>query len=609
VRSPHFTVLTDADEGSGRRVAGEFELIRAVFQQAFGHSLVDPAEPIFIYALEQEIGMAELLPRIWGDETRAKPVGLFRRGPDRHYVALLLDSGGARPYSTIYHEYFHLLLTVNLGDIPLWLNEGLASFWSTTEIWANDVRIGGADRDHVELLRREPMLPLPVLFAVNHDSPHYKDADKALVFYAQSWAFVHYLLVGNSLGKQKLSHYLTLLRENRDPETAWSEAFSNISVLEKLLKEYVRDCEFRGFSQGRPPSISDDALEARILKPAEVLALKAAFLTHGGAPEFARPLIDQSLALDPTLSVGHEVEAYYFLAEQEPEEALRSLERAIELHSDSFLAHYHCAVLVLQTRSPIDKAFAGLAAAISLNADFVRAHLLLAELASDWRRELDAGLASAKRAIELAPRAPDARRALAVVRTARGELAEAAQAYRNAIALDPGSPVLQAELGAALAEAGRAEEAVAAFRQALELAPGSAALYFPLAVQLLELERFEEAADAFEVVRATVPEDAELYHAMASAFAGAGRLEQALAAFRTAEALDPYDAEIASDHASALEQAGQRNEAIDAYRRAIALEPDVASYHHRLAVVLERSGRTEDAKKHFEEATRLGYRP
>lgn len=516
VKSPHFTVLTDAGEGSARRIVREFELIRVVFQQAFGHTPVDPAEPIFIYALEEETGMAELLPRIWEDQTRAKPIGLFRQGTDRNYVALLLDTGGARPYATIYHEYFHLLVTVNFGDIPLWLNEGLASFWATTEIWAKDVHIGGVDADYLGFLRRESLLPLPVLFAVDHESPYYSDADKASIFYAQSWAVIHYLLLGNSLGPEKLSRYLALLRENQEPESAWSEAFPNVGVLEKLLADYLRGGELSGYRRGRPAPVSDDVLEARPLSHAEVLAHKAAFLNHGGSRELALPLIEHALEVEPSLSLGHEVEAYYFLASQELQQALLALEKAIALGSESFLAHYHYAVLVLQTRSPIAKAFDGLQRAISLNPDFVPAHLMLAELASEWRKELDAGLASAERALGLAPRSA------------------------------------------------AAEEAVIAFRGALELAPGSSGFLLPLATELVALERYEEAIEAFESIRAGLPEDAEIYASMARAYTGGGRLEQALAMFNKAESLDPYEAEITADYAATLDKAGRREEAIDA---------------------------------------------
>ena len=612
VKSPHFMVLTDAGEGSARRMAREFELIRVVFQQAFGHSPVDPAEPIYIYALEDERGMAELLPRIWEDPTRAKPIGLFRQGADRNYVALILDAGGGRPYATIYHEYFHLLVTVNFGEIPLWLNEGLASFWATTEIWAKEVHIGGVDEDYLNILRRESLLPLPMLFTVDHESPYYNDADKASIFYAQSWAFVHYLLLGNSPGPDapdKLARYLSFIRENREPEAAWSEAFPNIGSLEKLLADYVRSGELRGYRRGRPAPVSDDVLAVRSLTHAEVLANKGAFLNHGGSRELALPLIEHAIEVEPGLALGHEVEAYYYLASQEPERALRSMEAAIGLGSQSFLAHYHHALLVLQARSPIAKAFESLQRSVSLNPDFLPAHLMLAELASDWRRELDAGLASAERALQLAPRSPAARRALAIVRTARGELAEAARAYRNAIALEPRSPVLHAELGAVLVEAGEAEEAVAAFRDALELAPENPGLLLPLATQLVTLGRYEEAIDAFESIGAGLPEDAEIYASMARAYAGGGRSEKALAMFGKAESLDPYVAEVAADHAAALETAGRGDEAIDAYRRAIDLEPELGRYHHRLAILLERAGRSEEAREHAEQASKLGIQP
>ncbi len=388
---------------------------------------------------------------------------------------------------------------------------------------------------------------------------------------------VHYLQLGNSLGRQKLGRYLELLASNRDPEAAASEAFGNLATLEKLL-------------------------------PSEQLAHKAALLARGGSLELARPLIDEALALDPHRPMAHEVEGYYFLQTQDLEAAHRSFGKAIELGTPSFLAPYYDALLVLRLRAPIEQAFARLESAIASNERFVPAHLMLAELASEWGTHLDEALDSAERAVDLAPRSPEARRALAIVQAARGDLKAAVRAYRNAAALAPRSPVLKAELGQVLADAGESEEAIEAFRGALALAPEAVALNQPLALQLVELERYEEAASAFDKLEGNAPDDAELYHAMAKAFAGAGRVDEALAAFREAENLDPYEGVICADHAAALEKAGRHEDAVDAYRRAIELEPDEGGFHYGLAVALEQLGRIEEAKEHFAAAQRLGFR-
>src|SRR5262245_59274437 len=53
VRSPHFIVVSNANEHAARRVAEQFEVIRAVFQEHFGSSSVDD-QPIMILAAKDE---------------------------------------------------------------------------------------------------------------------------------------------------------------------------------------------------------------------------------------------------------------------------------------------------------------------------------------------------------------------------------------------------------------------------------------------------------------------------------------------------------------------------------------------------------------------------
>lgn len=43
---------------------------------------------------------------------------------------------------TLYHELFHLLVRTDIGDVPAWVDEGLASLYSTS-YWKNDKLIGG----------------------------------------------------------------------------------------------------------------------------------------------------------------------------------------------------------------------------------------------------------------------------------------------------------------------------------------------------------------------------------------------------------------------------------------------------------------------------------
>jgi hypothetical protein len=62
VRSPHFRVLTDGSANEGRRVAREFEQMRAVFAVAFPKMRFETAAPLTIVAPRDDFSMKALTP-------------------------------------------------------------------------------------------------------------------------------------------------------------------------------------------------------------------------------------------------------------------------------------------------------------------------------------------------------------------------------------------------------------------------------------------------------------------------------------------------------------------------------------------------------------------
>src|SRR4029077_20698479 len=73
VRSPHFVVSSNAGEKEARRVADQFEQIRALFHTAFPNLRVDPAEPVLILAAKNENTMKMLLPEEWEAKGHVHP--------------------------------------------------------------------------------------------------------------------------------------------------------------------------------------------------------------------------------------------------------------------------------------------------------------------------------------------------------------------------------------------------------------------------------------------------------------------------------------------------------------------------------------------------------
>ena len=85
--------------------------------------------------------------------------------------------------------------------------------------------------------------------------------------------------------------------------------------------------------------------------------------------------------------------------------------------------------------------------------------------------ELEEALGAYARAIELAPRMPEARNNLGTALKEGGRLEEAVAAYREAIALRPDYARAHSNLGSALKDEGRVGEAIEAFRKAVAINP------------------------------------------------------------------------------------------------------------------------------------------
>src|SRR5580693_10076656 len=245
VRSPHFIVLSDSNEKQARHVADQFERMRDVFQTVLVHANADPGTPIVVLAVKDKKDFQALEPESYLARGQMELAGLFLRAPDKNYILLRLDAEGEHPYATVYHEYTHLLSSPAEAWLPLWLNEGLAEFYQNTEIRDKDVMFGEGSPENILLLRQERLLPLATLFAVDHNSPYYHEHNKSSIFYAESWALTHYLEIKDiQENTQRLTDYAKLVSNKVDPVAAATQAFGDLSVLEKNLEQYVSHQRF-----------------------------------------------------------------------------------------------------------------------------------------------------------------------------------------------------------------------------------------------------------------------------------------------------------------------------------------------------------------------------
>jgi tetratricopeptide (TPR) repeat protein len=408
VRSPHFVVVSNSGEKEARKIAGQFEIFRAVFQKALPKTRVDPGQPLIILAARNESTLKTLIPQYWDKKGNMHPIGVFVPGTDRHYVALRLDSEGENPYGVIYHEYVHLLISLNFQWVPMWLNEGLAEFYANSELGSKDVSLGRPSAAHLQLLQERRLLPLEVVLAVTHTSPQYNEADTSGVFYAESWALVHYLMLDNKTGHTKeLAQFINLLQQGAITKDAFQQVFGDIKKFEQKLGLYMSQPTFYALTMKSPPGADPSTFTSRELGPAEAAAARGDFYVHTDRTAEARAALEEATRLDPKLAGPYESLGILSYRHGDREEALKWFHEAVQLDSKNFLAHYFYAFLSSQgsafTPERIEIAEEGLRKAIELNPNFAPAYAALSQFYVIRGERLDEALTLARKSTELEP--------------------------------------------------------------------------------------------------------------------------------------------------------------------------------------------------------------
>ncbi|HEX4310342.1 MAG TPA: hypothetical protein VHZ25_09965 [Acidobacteriaceae bacterium] len=389
VRSPHFTVATDAGDKQARHIADQFERMRWVFKTLFPRSNVDPAAAITVIAVRSQAGFQPLEPEAYLAKGQVKLAGLFLRNTDKNYILLRLDAEEEHPFASVYHEYTHLELGTD--GMPLWLNEGLAEFFQNTEIRDKDVLVGEPSTDNILYLRQNRLIPLPVLFQVDANSPYYHEEQKGSVFYAESWALTHYLEFLDY--KQHTNHigtYVGLVNQNEDPVRAAGEAFGDLKQLQSTLEDYIGQGRYMVFHMNSAAApIDPNTMQVTPLTPPQVDAMRADFLAYSGRSDDAQALLNLVMKVDPNDEPAHETMGFIELRAGHRDDAKKWFGEAAAMNPQSYLALFHLGSLEVEAGDKGDEAEASLRTAIKLNPRFAPAYDALAMLYGTRHENLD----------------------------------------------------------------------------------------------------------------------------------------------------------------------------------------------------------------------------
>ena len=408
VRSPHFSVATDAGEKRGREVAMRFEQMRAVFGALMVRAKVNTPIPLQIIAFRGSKEMRQFSPIFRGKPTELG--GLFQAGQDRCFI--MLDMSVENPWQVVFHEYAHQLMNGTLSaQVDPWFEEGFAEYFSSIEVDSKEARVGKIPEEEYQVLEHMGWMKVSDLFRVQQNTKTYNEnGDHRNVFYAESGMLVHYLYDNKLV--LKVGDYFNLVLDQHVPiEDAMQRAFGmNGAQFDKALRTYESSGHFKYYPIPTPPGINSSDYRAAPLSAVDAAAILADAHLH--SPDYQAKATEEFEAIlktDPNNAAALRGLGYSYLIKRNFAKAGEYFAKAAEHNSNDPRVFYYSALMLQQQGglSPGDGRLEAvqkhLESAVKLDPEFADAYSLLAFIyRSGEKKEL--AIATMLKAVELNPR-------------------------------------------------------------------------------------------------------------------------------------------------------------------------------------------------------------
>ena len=407
VRSPHFSVVTDAGERRGRETALRFEQMRAVFGALVTKKQVTIPVPLQIVAFRDGNEMRRFVP-LW----QGKPVqvsGLFQASNDRCFI--ILDMAVDDPWQVVFHEYAHQLLNGNTGpQSQPWFDEGFAEFFSSIKVKGKEAEIGLPVENDWHFLQKNSLMDVADLFRVRHNSSIYSEnGDRRSLFYAESWLLVHYLYDHRWLSKLPL--YFALGQREIGIDESIRQAFGMSALyLNNRLRDYLSRDQLRRYRVSVDSITDGSKYVVRRLAITDVQAVLADVHVHSADYQGkAVAEFEGVLKVEPENVAALRGLGYAYFIKHQYQQAAECFSKALKHDSDDPRLLYYSALLA-QSRGP------GL---------------------SNDREQLRVVKEQLEKAVALDPEYADAYRLLALTYASLGKKDQALQTILKAVDLNP----------------------------------------------------------------------------------------------------------------------------------------------------------------------------
>jgi hypothetical protein len=408
VETPNFVVFGEVGEKRTRDVASEFERFREALGRVLSGAATKSPVPTTVVVFDSRKSFGPYRPLYNGKGVELS--GFFSSDRDLNRVTLALEDReeGLR---TIFHEYVHVVVSNVTTGMPIWLNEGLAEYYSTFLVTdeGKTATMGALIEPHRYLLNSERLLPLADLLALTHDSPLYNEGQRRGMVYAESWMLVHFLLSDPGRSK-KLAEYARVTGAGAPAAAAWQQVFGAYDPVPDV-RRYAEQSSVHGYRYHFTQAIETIKGDAVRLTDAEIETTLGDELLGVRREEDAEAHLKKAAGMQPPSSRAKALLGLQRVNDGQYDEARTLLIEASADRSDWLVQYYVAAGLGAMIQTDRGDAALGTVTTASQAMDAVLAvrhdlpHVLALQgiVAMSTQKNVDAATLAVKRARTLAP--------------------------------------------------------------------------------------------------------------------------------------------------------------------------------------------------------------
>jgi len=234
VSTPHFDLYTTCNGHGYEPVLERLEMVHSALTKTFFQNTEVPGFDVFLYEPEDAM-------YILGDyggrfvHLGARGTLVMKNGADSEYIDPLVT-----------HELAHGFIGATFKTIPIWFNEGFATYLGSLRMRDGMACFGGRDRMWSQETYRGQFIPVRELFAARGAEFYGESWEHS--HYASGWAVIHYLFhgEGNRLRPRFdafAKHFAVRDKIETVSFDAWANVFPEIPIdqLDNRLKDHMRN--------------------------------------------------------------------------------------------------------------------------------------------------------------------------------------------------------------------------------------------------------------------------------------------------------------------------------------------------------------------------------